>query len=261
MAETQVSVAARPIWIDLASTDPAGSREFYSKLFGWQIEVQADPQYGGYGLARIEGKDVAGIGGQMPGSEGMPSAWSIYVGTDDASALAGKVEAAGGKVVAQPMKIPDVGTMAVFQDPSGAFVSAYQPETMRGFGASGVANAYGWAELNARGFEAAAAFYRAVFGWQERVNPMGEGQPPYIEFLLGEDSVAGGMEMQGLPVPAEMPSHWTAYFGVSSVDAMFEQAIKLGAKEMIAPTDFPGGRFAVLSDPQGAQFGLLSLPS
>ncbi len=75
MAQTQVSVAARPIWIDLSSTDPEASRNFYSKLFGWQIEVQPDPQYGGYGSARLGGKDVAGIGGHMPDAPPSPSTW------------------------------------------------------------------------------------------------------------------------------------------------------------------------------------------
>ena len=28
---------------------------------------------------------------------------------------------------------------------------------------------------------------------------------------------------------------------------------------MLPPTDFPGGRFAFVSDPQGAAFGLLKL--
>jgi predicted enzyme related to lactoylglutathione lyase len=30
---------------------------------------------------------------------------------------------------------------------------------------------------------------------------------------------------------------------------------------MMAPQDFPGGRFAIVSDPQGAAFGLLKLAS
>ena len=35
--------------------------------------------------------------------------------------------------------------------------------------------------------------------------------------------------------------------------------LDLGAKEMVAPADFPGGRFAIVSDPQGATFGLMSV--
>src|SRR5439155_12935261 len=81
MAEARTSVANKPAWVDLSSSDAAGSREFYSKLFGWQIEVSPDPQYGGYGMAKIGGKDVAGIGPKM--SEQAPTAWMVYIGTTD----------------------------------------------------------------------------------------------------------------------------------------------------------------------------------
>ena len=47
MAEAKTAVAHKPVWLDLSSSDPAGSRDFYSKLFGWNIEVNPDPQYGG----------------------------------------------------------------------------------------------------------------------------------------------------------------------------------------------------------------------
>jgi predicted enzyme related to lactoylglutathione lyase len=42
------------------------------------------------------------------------------------------------------------------------------------------------------------------------------------------------------------------------VDKQHKKAVDLGAKEMVPPSDFPGGRFSILSDPQGAMFGLLS---
>jgi predicted enzyme related to lactoylglutathione lyase len=62
MAEAKTAVAHKPVWVDLSSGDAAGSRDFYSKLFGWKVDVNPDPQYGGYALAKIGGKDVAGIG-------------------------------------------------------------------------------------------------------------------------------------------------------------------------------------------------------
>jgi len=58
-------------------------------------------------------------------------------------------------------------------------------------------------------------------------------------------------------VPAQVPSYWLVYFAVEDVDASFKKAIAAGAREMLAPMDFPGGRFAILGDPQGASFGLL----
>jgi uncharacterized protein len=253
MAETAVSIINKPAWVDLSSGDPAGSREFYSKLFGWQIEVNPDPQYGGYALAKVGGKDVAGIGPKMMAEA--PTAWSIYIGTTDAAGLAQRVEAAGGKVIAPPMQVGDQGSMVVFQDPSGAYISAWQPAAMPGF-FTGAANTYSWAELNARGLAKDLPFYKSVFGWGSEETPMGEGQPPYTQFKLGDDELAGAMEMNPM-IPAEVPSYWMAYFGVDDVDAAHRKAVGLGAREMMPAADFPGGRFSILTDPQGAVFGLL----
>ncbi len=252
MSETRTSVLNKPAWVDLSTPDPAAAREFYSRLFGWQVEVSPDPQYGGYGIAKLDGHDVAGIGPQMtPG----PPVWSVYIGTGDAEELARKVSAAGGTVVAPPFDVGDQGRMAVFRDPIGAFISAWQPAAMGAFHHGG-ANQYGWAELHARGIEGALPFYREVFGWTTKTTPMGEGGPPYTEFLLGEDSIAGGMEMNPM-VPAEVPSYWMPYFNVQDLEASFKTALEAGAKELVAPTAYPGGRLAIVQDPQGAAFGLM----
>lgn len=255
MAEAKTSVVNAPVWIDLSTTDPAGARQFYSKLFGWTAEPEKDPAAGGYAIARLNGKDVAGIGGtQDPNG---PSAWMIYIGTRDAKSLAEKVQQAGGKVVAPAFAVMDVGTMAVFQDPTGAFIAAWQPNTMPGFQVMRQSGAFSWAELNARGIDKAKTFYKKVFGWDEKVSPMGEGQGDYTEFKLGDESIGGGMEMNAM-VPKEVPSYWMAYFGAKDVDAAHKKAVGLGAREMMPPMDFPGGRFSILSDPQGAVFGILS---
>jgi predicted enzyme related to lactoylglutathione lyase len=58
-------------------------------------------------------------------------------------------------------------------------------------------------------------------------------------------------------VPAEVPSHWLVYFGTDDVDASATRAAQLGGNVVAAPMDYPGGRFAVVLDPQGAAFGLL----
>src|SRR5438445_10559633 len=115
MAEAKTAVAHKPIWLDLSSSDAAGSRDFYSKLFGWNIEVNPDPQYGGYGMARVDGQDVAGVAPKQ--SPDQPSAWSLYIGTADAGDLAEKVKAAGGTVIAAPFDVGAMGRMAGCQDP------------------------------------------------------------------------------------------------------------------------------------------------
>ena len=252
MADAAAPATGRPAWVDLATSDPEASRAFYAKVFGWNIEVNPDPQYGGYALAKIAGKDVAGIGPSM--QPGAPTAWSIYIGTTDGGALADKVKAAGGTVVMAPFAVGDQGQMAVFQDPAGAFISAWQATAMSGFGTAGP-NTFSWAELNSRGVDRAIEFYRAVFGWDSRTSPMPDGTP-YTEFLQGGESIAGGQQMNPM-VPAEVPSYWMPYFGVADVEASFRAVLEAGGREMVSPMDFPGGRFAVVSDPQGGAFGLM----
>jgi predicted enzyme related to lactoylglutathione lyase len=253
MAQATTSTANRPAWVDLSSADAAASRDFYGRLFGWEIEVNDDPQYGGYALARADGKDAAGIGPKM--DPNAPTAWSLYIGTDDADALADRVTAGGGVVVMAPFDVGDQGRMAVFQDPTGAYISAWQGTRMGGF-QTDAAGSFGWAELNARGVDRAVPFYEQAFGWANRRSEMAAGRPPYIEFLVDGESIAGAWEMNP-NIPSEVPSYWQIYFAVDDVDDVFRRALEAGAHEMVAPQDFPGGRFAIASDPQDASFGLL----
>jgi predicted enzyme related to lactoylglutathione lyase len=242
----------RPAWVDLSSPDPAASRAFYSRLFGWDIEVNPDPQYGGYAIAKLNGKDAAGIGPQQPGA---PTAWALYIGTRDAASLGEQVQAAGGTVLAPAFDIGEQGRMAVFADPTGAVISAWQPAQMGGF-QSGGTNAFGWAELNSRDLNAALPFYRTVFGWATHESSAGGMQ--YVELHDGADSIAGAQPMNPM-VPEGVPGYWQVYFNVADVDASYRTALDAGAREMLAPMDFPGGRFAIIADPQGATVGLLRL--
>lgn len=253
MTQMAVSTAHKPVWIDLASHDAEASRTFYRKLFGWQIDVNPDPQYGGYGRAVVEGKDVAGIGPAQ--SADQPTVWSFYIGTENADESARLVEAAGGKIIAPVFDVGDQGRMAVFADPVGAYISAWQPTKMGGFQKQGAANVFTWGELNARSRDDALSFYQSIFGWGIKRSEV-PGQPSYVEFQVDGESIAGATELPA-EAPAGMANYWLVYFGVDDVDAAFDKAIGLGATQMVEPQDFPGGRFAIVTDPQGATFGLL----
>jgi predicted enzyme related to lactoylglutathione lyase len=256
MPEVAVIAPGKPAWVDLSSPDVEASKRFYGSLFGWEPQGFDNPDSGGYGMFNLRGKEVAGLGPlQQPGQ---PPAWMVYVATADADATARKFESAGGKVVAPPFDVLEAGKMGIFQDPIGSFISVWQPNRMSGFGIVGEPGTFSWAELVGRGVDRAMPFYREVFGWTAKTSPMGEGQPPYIEWQLDGQSVAGAMEMTG-DMPAEMPSVWNVYFGVPDVDAAVAKATGLGGGVIVPAQDFPGGRFAILRDPQGAAFGLLNM--
>ena len=255
MAQVATTLINKPAWVDLATTDAEAARDFYSKLFGWNLEVSEDPQYGGYATAKVDDQSVAGIGPKQEGDQS-PTAWSLYIGTEGVDELAKQVQDAGGTVVAPPFDVGDQGRMAVLTDPSGAFISAWQAAGMSQF-ATGIPDAFGWAELNARGLERAIAFYETVFGWTHSKQPFGDGEV-YTQFEHAGQPIAGALEMNPL-IPAETPSYWLIYFTVDDVDARFQRAMDLGGREMVAPQDMPGGRFAIVGDPQGAALGILNV--
>ncbi|WP_134679502.1 VOC family protein [Paracoccus ravus] len=113
-----------------------------------------------------------------------------------------------------------------------------------------------WFELStAKGALAdAEAFYGKVFDWQTR-----DANVPGFAYHLashGEDMVAGLMELPD--ERAGMPPFWLVYYDVDDADAAAAKVKTLGGKAFVEPADIPGtGRFAVLSDPQGAAFGVL----
>jgi len=251
-----IAIKNKPAWVDLSSTDPEASRAFYSKLFGWKVDVNPDPQYGGYALAKIGGKDVAGIGPKQMAEQ--PSAWTVYIGASDADEIAKKAQAAGGTVIVPTIQVGDQGKMAIIQDPSGGAIGIWQSQNMTGAQIKDAPNTMGWAELSSRGVEKARPFYKKLFGWGEKTTPPAGDNPEYTEFQLEGKSVAGAMEMNPM-VPKEVPSYWLVYFNVDDVDKAFKKTIDAGGKEMVSPQDMPGGRFAIVSDPQGAAFGLLKM--
>ena len=80
---------------------------------------------------------------------------------------------------------------------------------------------------------------------------MGEGKT-YTLFQLDGEPSAGMME-SGMPM-----SYWSMYFNVEDCKNMAAKASSMGAKVVLEPTTAEGvGTFAILSDPQGAMFGVL----
>jgi uncharacterized protein len=258
MTEVSEHAPGTPSWIDLGTPDIDASASFYGSLFGWQVAEGENPeQTGGYRIASLRDKPVAGMMPLM--QEGQPPAWSTYVSVADADATAAKVGEAGGQVVAEPMDVMELGRMAIFTDPTGAFFGVWQPASFAGAGIVNESGALSWNELNTRDPDRATEFYDAVFGWEARPFDNGDG-PPYLTIHIGdaERGVGGIMDMRGR-VPDEVPAHWMVYFAVDDTDATVEKAKELGGGVGYGPTDIPSvGRFAVLNDPHGAHFSVIT---
>ena len=62
-----------PCWVDLLAPDVAGATSFYRELLGWQFD---GPGPGEYFVAKVRGRDAAGVGLQP---DGVPVEWNTYV--------------------------------------------------------------------------------------------------------------------------------------------------------------------------------------
>jgi hypothetical protein len=110
-----------------------------------------------------------------------------------------------------------------------------------------------WYDLMTRDVDAAVAFYTRVIGWGTQ--PFPNPTMPYTMWTVGDVPMGGVMAMP--PEAAGAPPHWLAYIGSSDVDSTVQRAQTLGAGVHVEPRDIPDvGRFAVLSDPQGAAFAV-----
>jgi predicted enzyme related to lactoylglutathione lyase len=77
-------------------------------------------------------------------------------------------------------------------------------------------------------------------------------------FNLGDNTVLGRMKMTD-DFPPEVPAYINVYFSVDNCDDAVARATKLGGILRFGPMDSPFGRFAALSDPQGASFSVIDV--
>ena len=114
-----------------------------------------------------------------------------------------------------------------------------------------------WHELMTTDTEAAAAFYSKVVGWS--IKQWAEDSD-YTLFMTPEGAMAGLMLLPEEAKAMNVPPNWMTYIGTPDVDETARLATQLGGEVLRAPDDVPDvGRFAMLADPQGAAFGVMTL--
>jgi uncharacterized protein len=242
-----------PSWVDLMVPDAKAAGEFYDRLFGWQIQDLGE-EAGGYTMALLSGRPVAGIG-PVPEGQDLPSVWTTYIAVDDVDAIVTKVTGSGGQVLMPAMDVLAAGRMAVVADSTGAVFGLWQAGEHKGAEIVNEPGALTWNECMTRGYDEARKFYADVFGYQ--LEDVGDGGFKYSVLNLAGSPV-GGLGELGADMPAEVPPHWMAYFAVANTDDTLERATALGAQVRMQPQDTPYGRMAVLEGAQGEIFAVIA---
>jgi predicted enzyme related to lactoylglutathione lyase len=245
-------------WAELATTDTAAAKAFYSGLLDWDFR---DQEMGGdsfYSIITVGGQQAAGMYGLTAEQKGqsVPPHWMVYFSVTNADQTAAKATALGGKIIAGPFPVHDLGRMAMLEDPTGAKFCIWQPSALAG---AAIVNELGvptWPELATRDPAKAAGFYTQLLGWDTKKSP--NPLTSYTEWQLGGESIGGMIEMDNRWGGA--PPHWLIYIMVSDCRAASDNAVAIGGKVHMPPMDIPNvGQIAVVADPQGAVFSMIQL--
>ena len=106
-----------------------------------------------------------------------------------------------------------------------------------------------WYELMTSDADGASRFYASVVGWTIGAP---EGSPPYA-IIEGSAGAVGGM----LTISPAMRERgvrptWMGYVAVDDVDQALRSIQESGGEVTMPAKEIPQGRFAMISDPQGA---------
>ena len=244
----------QPRWMDLLSRDPDRAVDFYTRLFGWEAET-APPEFGGYVTFSNAGKAVGGLMSN-PADSGVDDCWTVYLDVADAAATGEAAGANGGRLL-ELEQLADMGIWLVLTDVTGARVGGWQNFSHSGFEVVTGAGAPVWAELHARDYAKAVAFYETVFDWQTAVLS-DDDEMRYTTLGEGADAVAGIFDAADDLAEIE-PSFWDVYFGVANANETAVRVTELGGVMLERVADSPYGRQAHAVDPTGAKFAILQV--
>jgi len=242
------------VWFELHTADPAKAIAFYNEVLGWK---SAETDMGGTKLNFIQNGDKPiGIIMAADKAKKEPTHWVGYVSVADVDAAVERITASGGKIIVPGMDIPEVGRFAAATDPEGAYFSVFKG--LKGDMPDGkpATGEWAWHELWSKKPEAAVAFYSTVAEVKSSEMPMGKKK--YHMLMTGEIPRAG---IDTLP-KGQKKALWVPYVMVDNTDDTVKKAKALMAKIILKPTDIPDvGRIAVLVDPTGGTFGVVSAPA
>ena len=125
------------VHFEMPAEDRKRMTDFYTRVFGWQAQ-QMGPEMGNYVVVTTTESDDKGP--KKPGSinggffektnDEMTHYPSVVIAVEDIKDHLKKIQNAGGKVLGEPVEIPEIGLYVSFVDTEGNRVSLLQPSRM-----------------------------------------------------------------------------------------------------------------------------------
>jgi predicted enzyme related to lactoylglutathione lyase len=245
-------------WVELGTTDAPAAKTFYNALFGWQsMDAPTGPDQV-YTMLNLGGKSVGALYNLDKNmlQLGIRPHWMLYIAVSSADEASAKAKTLGATVMKEPFDVFDAGRMAVIRDPAGAMFCIWQANKNTGIQLEGEPNTLCWSELWTSDTAKAIEFYTKLFGWSTKTST--DAPTEYTE-LSNQGRPMGGV-MQIMKEWGNVPPNWLPYFMVTNCDSSVAKITQLGGSIKMPPMDIPKvGRFAVVTDPQGAAFQIIQM--
>ena len=118
-------MAPKVTWWEVIGKDGKKLQDFYSQLFGWNVDANNAM---GYGM--VDAQETGLGGGIASGQDPNQSHVTVYVEVDDLQAALDKAESLGGSTIMPPMDVPEGPTIAMFHDPEGHLIGLLKAGSM-----------------------------------------------------------------------------------------------------------------------------------
>ena len=108
-------------WNERLCWDVERAKKFYADAIGWTFTSMPTPTGETYWCAMQDGRPVAGLFTlTSPYFDGVPEGWMSYLAVDDVDRRVAKATAAGAKLLRPIFDVPNVGRIAILDEPGGA---------------------------------------------------------------------------------------------------------------------------------------------
>lgn len=226
-------------WFDLVTTQPQAAQSFYSQLFGWRFEDSPSERVD----VITNGRRL--VGGLVTAEEGNGSRWKPVLSVSETETAVAIAKGKGGKLI-DPIVPTTRGTLAAITDPTGAPLTLYDGDEGIPLGSSPRDGEWVWADLLTPDTNSAKAFYRALVGFDTRLEER-PGLDRFEIFTLADHDRGGLIKV----TRKQANPGWLPYIQVADLDQTLARAQELGGTVAVRQDDV-----AVLQDPTGAAIGV-----
>lgn len=111
-------------YLDFSADDPGRAVNFYSKVFGWQINKWDGPEE--YWQIKTGESNEPGIDGGLSKRERIGEWTTPFINVTSIDQYVSKIESNGGKIIQPKTPIPSIGYTLLFKDTESNAVGLFE---------------------------------------------------------------------------------------------------------------------------------------